>query len=219
MHYQLSQNCTVLGKVIQKPDIQISFLSYLLRGSKNILIDTVPERAAEKYLEELSQCMDLTCLDAIILNHSEEDHSGALRLLLPHIPDIPVYCTLACKERLKDMYPTANILAMEHNAELQLGEYQFRFIHTPGLHWDDNMVTYCENDQTLFSNDLFGQYLGSEPPLDNYISSEQLIYNMKRYYEKVFSHASKEEKKVLADIINLKLKVIALDMVLFCPNK
>lgn len=31
---QITENCIALGKVINKPNIQISFLSYLLQGTK-----------------------------------------------------------------------------------------------------------------------------------------------------------------------------------------
>lgn len=34
---QITENCIALGKVINKPNIQISFLSYLLQGTKTYL--------------------------------------------------------------------------------------------------------------------------------------------------------------------------------------
>ena len=50
MKYSLNPHIFVFGKTINKPKISISFLSYLLRGKQNILIDTVPDRAAEAYI-------------------------------------------------------------------------------------------------------------------------------------------------------------------------
>ena len=115
-------------------------------------------------MAELKQFVPLSQLDAIILNHSEEDHSGALGLLLSDRADIPIYCTAACKHRLVSRYPNANFIEVANLSTLKIGTFEFRFTHTPGLHWDDNMVTYFENEQILFSNDLFGQYLGCAPP-------------------------------------------------------
>lgn len=79
MKYSLNPHIFVFGKTINKPKISISFLSYLLRGKQNILIDTVPDRAAEAYIQDIESVLPVSQIDALILNHSEEDHSGACR--------------------------------------------------------------------------------------------------------------------------------------------
>ena len=76
MKYSLNPHIFVFGKTINKPKISISFLSYLLRGKQNILIDTVPDRAAEAYIQDIESVLPVSQIDALILNHSEEDHSG-----------------------------------------------------------------------------------------------------------------------------------------------
>lgn len=209
MKYSISDVCTVLGKVIQKPERSFSFLSYLLQGEKNVLIDTVPEKAGEVFMSELKQLISISQLDAIILNHSEEDHSGALALVLAEKTDIPIYCTAACKQRLISRYPNANFVEVENLSKLEIGAFKFHFIHTPGLHWDDNMVTYFENEQTLFSNDLFGQYLGCEPPLDQDYSTDQIVQGAQGYFDKVFTQATPEEKRAVLSLADFELKCIA----------
>lgn len=209
MHYSISDVCTVLGKVIQKPERSFSFLAYLLQGEKNVLIDTVPEKAGEMFMAELKQFGSLSQLDAIILNHSEEDHSGALGLLLAERTDIPIYCTAACKHRLVSRYPNANFIGVAHLSTLKIGTFEFRFTHTPGLHWDDNMVTYFENELILFSNDLFGQYLGCEPPLDKDYTKDSVLQGAKTYFDKVFAQATPNEKRTVLGIADLNLKCIA----------
>ncbi len=209
MYYSISKMCTVLGKVIQKPDRSFSFLAYLLQGEKNVLIDTVPEKAGENFITELKQLIPLSQLDAIILNHSEEDHSGALGLLLAERGDIPIYCTSACKQRLLSRYPKANFIEAAPLSTLEIGTFQFRFIHTPGLHWDDNMVTYFENEKILFSNDLFGQYLGCEPPFDKDYTKDSILQGAKTYFDKVFSQATPDEKRAVLALVDLKAECIA----------
>lgn len=78
MKYSQNPHIFVFGKTINKPKISISFLSYLLRGEQNILIDTVPDKAAEAYIQDIESVLPVNQIDALILNHSEEDHSGAL---------------------------------------------------------------------------------------------------------------------------------------------
>jgi len=209
MYYAITEKITVLGKVIQKPNLSFSFLSYLLQGEKNVLIDTVPEKAGEMFLTELKELIPISQLDAIILNHSEEDHSGALGLLLAEKEDIPIYCTAACKQRLISRYPNGNFVGVAHLSRLEIGSFQFQFTHTPGLHCDDNMVTYFENEKILFSNDLFGQYLGCQPPLDKDYSVEEVLQGAKSYFDKVFAPASAEEKQVVLALKDLDFKYIA----------
>ena len=206
---KISDGCTTLGKVIQKPHIQISFLSYLLQGTKNILIDTVPQKAAENWQQELLGLLDGKPIDALILNHSEEDHSGALELVLKQFPDIPVYCTAACKDRLKSACPDVDFVCVEHGSSVQIGDFSFRFLHTPGLHWNDNMVTLWENEDTLFSNDLFGQYLGCEELNDDDLSADELLAGADSYFEKVFASAPAEQKQVIAEVKELNFRRIA----------
>lgn len=209
MYYAISDVCTVLGKVIQKPERSFSFLAYLLRGEKNVLIDTVPEKAGEVFVAELKQFVSLSQLDAIILNHSEEDHSGALPLVLAERSDIPIYCTAACKQRLLSRYPNANFVEVAHLSTLEIGTFKFQFTHTPGLHWDDNMVTYFENEKILFSNDLFGQYLGCQPPLDKDYTVEEILQGAEAYFDKVFAQADASQKQVVLSLTAQKLRRVA----------
>ena len=108
MKYQLNPHIYIFGKAIRTPKISITFLSYLLLGKQNILIDTVPYKAAEAYMKDLESVLPLTKLDGIILNHSEEDHSGALGAVLEKAGDVPIYCTEAAKDRIGDRYPGAD---------------------------------------------------------------------------------------------------------------
>lgn len=160
-------------------------------------------------MAELKQLVPLSQLDAIILNHSEEDHSGALALLLAESADIPIYCTAACKHRLVSRYPNANFIEVEDLSTLKVGTFEFRFTHTPGLHWDDNMVTYFENEQILFSNDLFGQYLGCEPPLDKDYTTDRVLQGAKAYFDKVFAQATSNEKRAVLGLADLELECVA----------
>ncbi len=209
MIYELSKNVTVLGKAIIKPERSFSFLSYLVRGEKNILVDTVPQRSAESFLEAIKSCIPIKKLDALILNHSEEDHSGAVGRLLEECPALAVYCSPACHERLAEQYPDANLCWVRDRASIAIGSLRFQFFHTPGLHWEDNMVTYFENEKILFSNDLFGQAMGAEPPIDSSCNQNVVLAGAKQYFETVFSAATTEQKNVIFPILSLDISFVA----------
>lgn len=210
MIFQLQKDFTLIGKTIIKPERSFSFNAYLLTGEKNVLIDTVPEKVSEVFWKELEAILPIEKLYALILNHSEEDHSGALPYLLQTRPDMPIYCTASCAGRLSKTYPnTKNWQTIKSGEKLFLGEKIFSFVETPGLHWDDNMVTYWENERVLFSNDLFGQYVGSNLPLDSEFHPAILESATRTYFDKVFSAATQEEKQIILKLTELPIKYIA----------
>lgn len=209
MKYSLNPHIFVFGKTIKKPKISISFLSYLLRGKQNILIDTVPDKAADAYIQDIESVLPVSQIDALILNHSEEDHSGALQAVLDRHPQLPIYCAPATKERLQPTYPEADFRVVQHGESLTLGDYTFQFIHTPGLHWPDNMVTWLASEKILFSNDLFGQYLAEEPPVDAGYSKEAILKGTEPYFERVFAPAPESDKAIIADIAAMPIQTAA----------
>lgn len=209
MNYQIEKNCFVIGKNIRKPEIEISFLSYLITGSANILIDTLPDRCESMLKEEIASILGEKPIDAIILNHSEEDHSGALPGILRQYPGTPVYCSPACRKRLAEKLPEADFRPVKTGETVTFGSISFTFFETPGLHWDDNMVTYWNHNDVLFSNDLFGQYAATEPPIDRNYSADALLAAADRYYEKVFSSAPQSEKNVVLKLAELHMRRIA----------
>lgn len=208
MKYQVMENCYAIGKNIRKPEIEISFLSYFITGSVNLLIDTLPDRYESMLKEEITSIIGEKPIDAIILNHSEEDHSGALPGILRQYPRTPVYCSSACRNRLAEKMPEADFHTVKTGETLSFGTNQFTFYETPGLHWDDNMVTYWNNNNVLFSNDLFGQYAAAEPPIDRNYSADALLAAAEHYYEKVFSSAPQSEKQVVLKLAELPIRRI-----------
>jgi flavorubredoxin len=78
-----------------------TYNNYLIREKKTVLIDTVWQPFAGEFVENLKQVIPLEEIDAVIANHAEVDHSGALPDLMRHIPDRPVYCTANGVKSLK----------------------------------------------------------------------------------------------------------------------
>ena len=56
--------------------------AYLIEEEKTILVDTVWAPHRFDFIENLKREIDLKKIDAIVVNHGETDHSGALADLL-----------------------------------------------------------------------------------------------------------------------------------------
>src|SRR5512139_519546 len=67
-----------------------TYNSYLVRDKKTVLIDTVSSPFASEFVENLDKEAGLDAIDAVIANHAEPDHGGALAELMARIPDRPV---------------------------------------------------------------------------------------------------------------------------------
>jgi len=209
MRLRIYEDLEVIGKAIIRDDKRFSFLAYLLHGDRNVLIDTLPDRSASMLIEALQEILGDKQLDAIITNHSEEDHSGALPEVLKVYKGVPVYGTANCQRRLGSIVPTVDFHVVHTGDTLQIGTYNFSFIETTGLHWDDNMVTFLAKQGILFSNDLFGQMAAEEPCLDREYTKEDLLTATEVYYNNVFAAAPLKQKQVLKTIATLPIKLIA----------
>nr|WP_317303279.1 MBL fold metallo-hydrolase [Acidaminococcus timonensis] len=75
--------------------------AYLIQEEKNVLVDTVWLPHRDTFVENLKKEIDLKKIDAIVVNHGEQDHSGSLARLLEEIPGTPLYCTAAAVQSLE----------------------------------------------------------------------------------------------------------------------
>jgi flavorubredoxin len=136
-----------------------TYNSYLIKEEKTAIFDTVWAPFAEEYVHNLSLEIELNKIDYVIVPHAETDHSGALPLLMSHIPDTPIYCTKNGVKSLKGHYHQDwNFNVVKTGDRLSLGQKELIFIEAPMLHWPDSMFCYLTEDNILFSNDAFGQH-------------------------------------------------------------
>jgi flavorubredoxin len=70
-----------------------TYNSYLIKDEKNVLVDNVWTPFKEEYVARLDAEFGLDNIDAVVVNHSESDHSGSLKHLMTQIPDARIYCT------------------------------------------------------------------------------------------------------------------------------
>src|SRR6056297_3396178 len=67
-----------------------TYNAYLIRGEKNVLVDTVWSPFTEEFMQTLSEVIDPADLDYIVCNHSEVDHAGAMKELMRHATNAQV---------------------------------------------------------------------------------------------------------------------------------
>lgn len=185
-----------------------TYNSYLIKGEKNVLIDTVWAPFSKEFVKNLSKVIDLSNIDYIIANHAESDHSGGLPELMSRIPDTPIYCTENGIKSLKGHYHEEwNFHPIKTGDKLDLGGKELIFVEAPMLHWPDSMMCYLTRDNILFSNDAFGQHYASEYMFNDLVDQTELFTECLKYYANILTPFSPLVKNKIIEFLSLKLPV------------
>ena len=185
-----------------------TYNSYLVKGDKNVVIDTVWTPFAKEYVKNLKKEIDLKDIDYVIANHAEIDHSGALPELMKHIPETPIYCTKNGTRSLKGhFHEDWNFKPIKTGDKLSLGDKDLIFIEAPMLHWPDSMMCYLTEDNILFSNDAFGQHYATEFMFNDLVDQSELFTECMKYYANILTPFSSLVTKKIEEILSFNLPV------------
>lgn len=136
-----------------------SYNSYLVKGKRSALIDTVNPGFEEELVGRIEEVIRIEELDYVVMNHAEPDHAGAI----PHIMklcDANLIATEKGVEMAMHYYnvPEERVLKVKDGDRLDLGGKTLRFLEAPWLHWPETMFTYLEENKILFPCDFFGSH-------------------------------------------------------------
>jgi anaerobic nitric oxide reductase flavorubredoxin len=186
-----------------------SYNSYVIEEGKTVLIDTVWKPFAKEFVDNLEAEGLLVKLDAVIAQHAEIDHSGALPELMRRRPDLPIYCTNNGIKSLKGHYHEDwDFHPVKTGDEFELGNgKKLVFVEAPMLHWPDSMFSYMTGDAILFSNDAFGQHLATERLYNDLVDQDELWDECVKYYANILTPFSALVKAKIEQVLSLKLPV------------
>ena len=188
--------------------------AFLIEEEKTILVDTVWLPHRDEFIENLKAEGVLDKIDAIIVNHGEQDHSGSLPALLKEIPDTPLYCTAACVKSLEGQYGQQgwNFNVVKTGDSLDIGNgKQLIFVEMKMLHWPDSMATYMTGDNILFSMDAFGQHFAVEEMFNDLADQALLDKEAMKYFANILNPFAPFVTKKFEEIakLNLPIDIIA----------
>lgn len=185
-----------------------SYNSYFVKGSeKTALIDTMYPRLVSELVEKLDND-GIKTLDYIICNHAEQDHTGALPLLVEKFPDAKIVTNAKCKENIISMLHISEdkFILINDGDELSLGDKTVQFIIAPWVHWNDTMFSYLKEDNMLFTCDFLGAHYTH---YDLYADcSHSLEEAAKRYYAEIMMPFRNFAKKYTAKVRDINPEFI-----------
>ena len=186
----------------------VSYNSYLINDDKVALIDTVEAGFEDEFIEEVHKVIGDKAIDYLIVNHMEPDHSSLTAYLLEKYPDLKVVANAKTLPMLKGYYntPEDRIMIMGEGQTLSLGSSTLRFHMVPMVHWPETMVTYLEEEHTLFSGDAFGTFGNvDENVTDNEGTFEEYVDEMMRYYSNIVGKYGAPVQAALKKLAGLKI--------------
>lgn len=165
--------------------VGVSYNSYLVADEKVALIDTVECGFEEEFLENVFEASGGRNLDYLVVNHMEPDHSSLITLMLDKYPAMQIIANAKTVPMLKGYHnvPEDRVLVVSEGESVSLGTCTLRFFMTPMVHWPETMVTWLEEEGTLFSGDAFGTFgTIDEAVVDDEGTFAQFCDEMMRYY-------------------------------------
>ena len=94
---------------------------------------------------------------------------------------------------------------------INIGKRNLHFVQTPMVHWPDNMVSYCPEENILFSNDAFGQHIASSERFDDEFPFSIMMHEAEKYYANIVLPYGRQVQNALQALENVKIEVI-------CPS-
>lgn len=163
----------------------VSYNSYLVVGEKVALIDTVESGFEDEFIGNINEAIGDRPIDYLVVNHMEPDHSSLISYMLERYPSLVILANAKTLPMLKGYHnvPEERVQIVAEAESVSLGGCSLRFYMAPMVHWPETMVTWLEEEGTLFSGDAFGTFGAVDGQIvDDDDTFEIFRDEMMRYY-------------------------------------
>lgn len=189
----------------------VSYNSYLVVDNKVALIDTAAAQFSEEFFANIKAEIGDRPVDYLVVNHMEPDHSALQAAVRREYPACAIVTNAKAAPMIEGYQGiTDNIKVIKEGESLSLGEVSLRFFMVPMVHWPETMVTWCPEENTLFSGDAFGSF--KAVPADVIDSKSGTFADfqdeMTRYYASIVGKYGSPVQAALKKLNGLEIKRI-----------
>lgn len=199
----------------------VSYNSYLILDGKTALIDTAEADFATEYMDNIRKELGDRKVDYLIVNHMEPDHSSLMKVIRETWPEVTIVANAKTVPMIKGYYGICdNVHIVKEGDSISLGASSLTFHMTPMVHWPETMMTYFDEDKTLFSGDAFGTFgaleggvtdsvvrlHGSDVPTGN--AFHAFADEMRRYYSNIVGKYGQTVQAALKKLSGLEISRI-----------
>jgi flavorubredoxin len=182
--------------------------SYVIRGDRTALLDPPGASFTEIFLTALTDAVDLTQVDYIILGHVNPNRVETLKVLLEKMPAVTVVCSNPAAKALEGLLegnlpPLKVVKGMDDSLDLGQG-HQLRFMPVPTPRWPDGLWTYDASTEVLFSDKFFGLHRCDDYVYD--IDWQALLEDRRYYFDCLMAPNARQVTTVLERLANLTVQ-------------
>ncbi len=204
---------TDLFEALWPLDQGVTYNAYLIKDTKNALIDTVEAKFTDEFIKQVKEILGDEKLDYLIINHMEPDHSSALPQLKELYPNLKIIGNKKTASFVKGFYhlPKSTVQVVKSGDELDLGQHQLQFEQAPMVHWPESMMTYDQATQILFSNDIFGGFktVGDKIFADEQADLAEFRSEARRYFSNIIGAYTRPAQRAIKITDELDIKMVA----------
>lgn len=187
-----------------------TYNAYVVDDRDITLIDLVEVEFFDDYIRQVNEILEGRIPTNLVINHSEQDHSGSFMKLLEIYPDINIYCSKKAGLFMNKMFGIEFAYNFVKTGDtLNTGKYNLAFYDMTMLHWPDSIATYLVEEKVLFSNDAFGQHIASTHYFDDEHGLVKCLYQAKEYYANIIMPMAKILANKLNELSSLDIEIIA----------
>jgi len=193
----------------------VSYNSYLVTGTKTLLLDTADATVGEQFLENLDCTLNGRPLDYMIIHHVEPDHLAMIKEVMVRFPNVQVLCSQQAATFIKQFTGICldgQLTVMSEGSTFTLDDHTFTFVTAKMVHWPEVLVSYDSKYKILFSADGFGTFgaLNGNLYADEVAFETEWIDDARRYYTNIVG-------KYGCQVQMLLKKAATLDIEMICP--
>ena len=190
----------------------ISYNSYLLKDTKNVLFDTVDKACCSQFFENLESALSGENLDYLVVHHMEPDHAALIKVLTEKYPEIKILCSMKSKDMLGQFFDIDTdkyVQIVKDGDILNTGCHELIFIMAPMVHWPEVMVTYDKTAKALLSADAFGSFGAINGNFyDDEIDINEYLNEARRYYANIVGKYGVQVQNLLKKVSAFDIKII-----------
>lgn len=175
-----------------------TYNAWLIMDEEITLIDTVKSYLREEMMGRIADVVDPAEIDVVVSNHVEMDHSGNVPFMQDVAPKARVFTSKGGETGLHAHYgDDLELQAVDTGDTVSIGRRTLQFVLAPMVHWPDSMVTYCPEDEILFSNDGFGQHVASTERFADELGLDIVMEEAAKYYANIVLPYGAQVQKLL----------------------
>lgn len=181
--------------------------SYLIKDEKYVVMDTIDERATDKWLDNLKNALDGRNVDYLVVSHMEPDHAYNIDTLAKMYPEMKIIGNEKTFTLMNQFFGEINNIenrkvVVKEGDEVNFGKHTLKFIMAPMVHWPEVMFAYDEYDKVLFSADGFGKFGVYDADEDDWTCEAR------RYYFNICGKYGPQVQAILKKAAELDIKTI-----------